>query len=265
MGNVVSAGSGQNPARQAALKGGLPDHVAALTINKVCGSGLKAVMLAHQGDRDRRHRRCRRGRHGVDEQLSVPPAAGARRLAHGPRRDRGLDDQRRPLVRVRAVSHGERGRSRGRALSRRPRAPRTRSPRAVIRRPPRHRRIGLVQGRDPSGLHSAAKRRPAGGDPRRGDSPGDHRGNARGAQAGLQERRDRHRRERAGRQRRRIGARRDGGRTGPIARHHSPRAHRRSGHQRPAAEVRADDAGRSGSSARGRRSGGTSPTSTSSS
>jgi acetyl-CoA C-acetyltransferase len=48
MGNVVSAGSGQNPARQAALHGGLPDHVAALTINKVCGSGLKAVMLAHQ-------------------------------------------------------------------------------------------------------------------------------------------------------------------------------------------------------------------------
>ena len=51
MGNVVSAGQGQNPARQAALKGGLPDHVAALTINKVCGSGLKAVMLADQGIR----------------------------------------------------------------------------------------------------------------------------------------------------------------------------------------------------------------------
>jgi len=49
MGNVVSAGQGQNPARQAALNGGLPDHVAALTINKVCGSGLKAVMLADQG------------------------------------------------------------------------------------------------------------------------------------------------------------------------------------------------------------------------
>src|ERR671912_2360324 len=48
MGNVVSAGTGQAPARQAALKGGLADHVAALTINKVCGSGLKAVMLAHQ-------------------------------------------------------------------------------------------------------------------------------------------------------------------------------------------------------------------------
>jgi acetyl-CoA C-acetyltransferase len=49
MGNVVSAGVGQAPARQAALKGGLGDHVAALTINKVCGSGLKAVMLASQG------------------------------------------------------------------------------------------------------------------------------------------------------------------------------------------------------------------------
>jgi acetyl-CoA C-acetyltransferase len=49
MGNVVSAGAGQAPARQAALKGGLANHVAALTINKVCGSGLKAVMLAQQG------------------------------------------------------------------------------------------------------------------------------------------------------------------------------------------------------------------------
>ncbi|HMD33803.1 MAG TPA: acetyl-CoA C-acetyltransferase [Vicinamibacterales bacterium] len=51
MGNVVGAGLGQNPARQAALRGGLPDHVAALTINKVCGSGLKAVMIADQAIR----------------------------------------------------------------------------------------------------------------------------------------------------------------------------------------------------------------------
>jgi acetyl-CoA C-acetyltransferase len=51
MGNVVSAGLGQNPARQAALRGGLPDDVAALTVNKVCGSGLKAVMLADQAIR----------------------------------------------------------------------------------------------------------------------------------------------------------------------------------------------------------------------
>jgi acetyl-CoA C-acetyltransferase len=48
MGNVVSAGLGQNPARQAALGAGLAPAVAALTINKVCGSGLKAVMLARQ-------------------------------------------------------------------------------------------------------------------------------------------------------------------------------------------------------------------------
>jgi len=48
MGNVVSAGLGQNPARQAALNGGLPPEVSAMTINKVCGSGLKAVALAAQ-------------------------------------------------------------------------------------------------------------------------------------------------------------------------------------------------------------------------
>jgi len=56
MGNVVSAGLGQAPARQAALRGGLSNDVAALTINKVCGSGLKAVMLGAQaigvGDTD---------------------------------------------------------------------------------------------------------------------------------------------------------------------------------------------------------------------
>jgi acetyl-CoA C-acetyltransferase len=51
LGNVVSAGLGQNPARQAALGAGLPPSVGALTINKVCGSGLKAVMLASQAVR----------------------------------------------------------------------------------------------------------------------------------------------------------------------------------------------------------------------
>jgi acetyl-CoA C-acetyltransferase len=48
MGNVVSAGLGQNPARQAAIFGGLPPQVGAMTINKVCGSGLKAVALGTQ-------------------------------------------------------------------------------------------------------------------------------------------------------------------------------------------------------------------------
>jgi acetyl-CoA C-acetyltransferase len=49
LGNVVGAGAGQAPARQAALNGGLANSVGAMTINKVCGSGLKAVMLAAQG------------------------------------------------------------------------------------------------------------------------------------------------------------------------------------------------------------------------
>src|SRR2546430_3930340 len=48
LGNVVQAGLGQNPARQAALKGGCDPRIAALTVNKVCGSGLKAVALAAQ-------------------------------------------------------------------------------------------------------------------------------------------------------------------------------------------------------------------------
>ena len=56
MGNVISGGQGQAPARQAALRGGLPDRVAAMTINMVCGSGLRAVMLGAQsiavGDSD---------------------------------------------------------------------------------------------------------------------------------------------------------------------------------------------------------------------
>lgn len=51
MGNVISAGVGQAPARQAALKAGLPSSVAAVTVNKVCGSGLKAVMFADQAIR----------------------------------------------------------------------------------------------------------------------------------------------------------------------------------------------------------------------
>ncbi len=52
LGQVLQAGTGQNPARQAVIKAGLPDFVPAMTINKVCGSGLKAVMLAAQAIRD---------------------------------------------------------------------------------------------------------------------------------------------------------------------------------------------------------------------
>jgi acetyl-CoA C-acetyltransferase len=94
MGNVVSAGLGQAPARQAALRGGLPEGVGALTINKVCGSGLKAVMLAAQaigvGDADAIVA-------GGMESMSNCPylLAGAReglRLGHGQMIDSMIND-----------------------------------------------------------------------------------------------------------------------------------------------------------------------------
>ena len=70
MGNVVQAGNGQNPARQVALGAGIPNTVGALTINKVCGSGLKAVMLAANGIK-------------VDE-ISIVVAGGMESMTNAP-------------------------------------------------------------------------------------------------------------------------------------------------------------------------------------
>ena len=85
MGNVLSAGLGQNPARQAAIKGGLPVTVPALTINKVCGSGLKAVALAAQSIRAGDHELIVAG--GMESMSNAPFLMnGAReglRLGHG--------------------------------------------------------------------------------------------------------------------------------------------------------------------------------------
>jgi len=85
MGNVLAAGLGQNPARQAALKGGLPVTVPALTINKVCGSGLKAVALAAQAVRAGDHDVLVAG--GMESMSNAPfLVGGAReglRLGHG--------------------------------------------------------------------------------------------------------------------------------------------------------------------------------------
>ena len=50
LGCILQAGLGMNPARQATIKAGLPESMPALTVNKVCGSGLKAVMMAAQAD-----------------------------------------------------------------------------------------------------------------------------------------------------------------------------------------------------------------------
>ena len=70
MGNVVGAGAGQAPARQAAIHGGIPATVPALTVNKVCGSGLKAVMLAAQAIRAGDARLIVAG--GMESMSSVP-------------------------------------------------------------------------------------------------------------------------------------------------------------------------------------------------
>ncbi|MGH2668607.1 MAG: acetyl-CoA C-acetyltransferase, partial [bacterium] len=85
LGNVLPAGLGQNPARQAALKGGLPAAVSAVTVNKVCGSGLKAVMMAAQAIRLGDHEVVVAG--GMESMSNAPfLVRGAReglRLGHG--------------------------------------------------------------------------------------------------------------------------------------------------------------------------------------
>ena len=110
MGNVIQAGNGQNPARQAALNGGLPETVAALTINKVCGSGLKAVMLAAQGIATGDIDIAVAG--GMESMSNAPYLLP--RVREGLRMGNGtagrLDDQRRPVVLVRELPHGDVGR-----------------------------------------------------------------------------------------------------------------------------------------------------------
>ncbi len=85
MGNVVQAGLGQNPARQAAIHGGVPPAVSAMTVNKVCGSGLKAVALAAQAIRAGDASCLLAG--GMENMSRIPYALfGARdglRLGHG--------------------------------------------------------------------------------------------------------------------------------------------------------------------------------------
>jgi acetyl-CoA C-acetyltransferase len=94
LGNVVSAGIGQNPARQAAIKGGIPVTVPALTINKVCGSGLKAVALAAQAIKAGDHQVLIAG--GMESMSNAPYLIkGARegfRLGHGEMVDAMIHD-----------------------------------------------------------------------------------------------------------------------------------------------------------------------------
>ena len=94
MGNVLSAGLGQNPARQAAIKAGLPVKVPAFTLNKVCGSGLKAVSLAAQAIRAGDHHVIVAG--GMESMSNAPYLLkGGReglRLGHGELIDSMISD-----------------------------------------------------------------------------------------------------------------------------------------------------------------------------
>jgi acetyl-CoA C-acetyltransferase len=110
MGNVVSAGLGQAPARQAGLGAGLPASHAALTVNKVCGSGLMAVALAAQAIRLDEADVIAAG--GMESMSNAPYLLPGGRAgpAHGPREGARRDDRRRPLGPVRRLPHGQRGR-----------------------------------------------------------------------------------------------------------------------------------------------------------
>ena len=72
MGCVLPAGQGQAPARQAALDAGCPPATGAITVNKVCGSGMRAVMIAANDLRCGDFAARRRGRHGDHVQRAVP-------------------------------------------------------------------------------------------------------------------------------------------------------------------------------------------------
>ena len=251
MGNVVSAGLGQNPARQAALRGGLPDHVAALTINKVCGSGLKAVMLAEQGIATGDIDIAVAG--GMESMSNcpylLPRVREGLRMGNGEVVDSMINDglwcafEQCHMGNAGEVvaEHYQVGREAQDDVRR------AQPPEGGAR--DRRRR---VHGRDPADLDSAEEGRPDRRRSRRGDPRRHDRRGARGAEAGVQEGRHRDGRQRARRQRRRVGARRDGGRPRAQSLGLTPLARivgqATSGLR---AEVRADDAGRSRAPGRG--------------
>ena len=108
MGCVLPAGQGQAPARQAAIGAGLPLAAGATTINKMCGSGMKAAMVAHDLLRARLSECRRRRRHGEHEQRALFARPRALRLPHGPRPHHRPHVSRRPRGRLRqGATHGD--------------------------------------------------------------------------------------------------------------------------------------------------------------
>ena len=250
MGNVVSAGLGQAPARQAAIGAGLPPEVAALTINKVCGSGLKAVMLAAQGIATGDADVVVAG--GMESMSNAPylltRAREGLRLGHGELVDSMIHDG---LWEAYEDYHmGCCGEIVAEQVRRGPPA----AGRVRAGEPPpgdRRHQGRQVQGRDPARADPPEEGRAGPVRHRRGAARGHVARDAGQAQARLQGGRHRDRRQRAGRQRRRRGAGRHLGRAGEGARPEADGPHRGPGRLRRGADDGDDVPGGRGAEALG--------------
>ena len=244
MGNVVSGGVGQAPARQAALKGGLEDHVGALTINKVCGSGLKAVMLAQQGIQTGDIDIAVAG--GMESMSNcpyiIPKVREGLRMGNGSVIDLMIHDGLWcPFENWHMGNAGETVAD----VYKVTRDQQDQYSADSHKKAAAAQAVGQVQRRDPAGHDPAEEGRPARLQQGRIGARRHDRRRAARTQARVQERRLGNGRQRAARQRRRRGARRHGRRQDAGAQRQADRPHRRAGHERPRAEDAADDAGRS--------------------
>ena len=156
MGNVLSAGMGQAPARQCVIKADFPVAVGAITLNKVCGSGLQAVMFARReilvDDADV----IVAG--GMESMTNAPyllPKARAR-PSYGQRRGGRLDDRRRPVGPLRRPPHGRLRRRHGREVRLHARGP------GRLRGDQLPARAGGPDGRALQGRRSSRSRCPSG-------------------------------------------------------------------------------------------------------
>ena len=120
MGNVLSAGLGQNPARQAAVKAGLPVEIGSSTVNKVCGSGMKAVMLAANSIKAGEHEVIVAG--GMENMNAAPYLLmeGPLRLPAGRQQDHRPHGPRRAVGHLQRPAHGHHRGDRGRTVPRHP-------------------------------------------------------------------------------------------------------------------------------------------------
>ena len=139
VGQVLQAGAGQNPARQAAVGAGIRWNVHSVAVNKVCLSGLTAIIDAHAHDPDGRRGCRRRGRHGVDDPLAAPADGLPRRVDVRQRRGARPHGVRRPHRRVRPRRAWARRRSGTTSASASTARRRMPSPPARTSAPPRRR------------------------------------------------------------------------------------------------------------------------------